>query len=154
MPSIKVDFPEDFTNRITRLGNQTDRIIGKSLEAGGEVVLAAVRDNLSAVIGRDLEYEGRSTGELLASLGVSPVDNDKDGNPNVRVGFNEPRRVQTAAKGKRSYHVATNAMIASVLEYGRHGKKGKPFMNPAKIASRKRCEAVMKEIVEREMGAI
>ena len=154
MASLKVDFPDDFTNRITRLGDQTDAIIGKALEAGGDVVLGAARSNLSAVIGSNLEYEKRSTGELLSSLGVSSVDIDRKGNPNVRVGFNEPRRVQTAAKGKRSYHVATNAMIANVLEYGRHGKSGKPFMKPAKISSRGRCESVMKDVLEREMGAI
>jgi hypothetical protein len=154
MASIKVDFPDDFSNRITRMGDQTDRIIEKTLKVGGDVVLGVVRSNLSASIGRNLKYKGRSTGELMASLGVSPVDHDRNGDPNLRVGFNEPRRVQTAAKGKRSYYVATNAMIANVLEYGRHGEKGKPFMKPAKISSRKRCEAVMKDVLEREMGAI
>jgi len=154
MARIEVILPDELTRRIDRLAEKTDAITGKALEAGGEVVLGAARGNLAAVIGKNLEYENRSTGELLSSLGVSPMDHDKNGDPNVRVGFNEPRRVQTAAKGKRSYHVATNAMIANVLEYGRHGKKGKPFMKPAQISSKNACKAAMIAAFEREMGNI
>lgn len=73
----------------------------------------------------------------------------KWGYPTVKVGFNEPRRKQSAAKGKRSYYFASNAMIANVLEYGKSGQPPKPFLKPAKSASRKACtEAMIKKFEE------
>ena len=91
MGKVQVKMPEDFLLRLSRLGDKTDEIIPKVLEAGGEVVEQKVRANLSAVIGRDTKEESRSTGELLSALGVSPAKVDRDGNYNVKVGFSEPR---------------------------------------------------------------
>jgi len=151
MATAKVIFPDELAAKIAKLAERTDEISEKALKAGGEVVLGAAKRNLAAVIGKT-KYS-RSTGELLSSLGLSPMKIDRDGNPNVRVGFNEPRRKQTAAKGKRSYHVATNAMIANVIEYGRHGKQSpKPFMKPAQSSSKSTCKAAMIAAFEREIG--
>ena len=62
----KADFklPEEFLLKISRLGSDFDRVADSVLQAGGEVVLAKVRSNLSAVIGRGTKYDSRSTGEL------------------------------------------------------------------------------------------
>lgn len=84
--------PEDFLKRLSTLGERTDEISEKVLEAGGEVVLAKVRSNLSAVVGAGTKYDSRSTGELESSLGLSSVRMDKDGNHNIKIGFAEPRR--------------------------------------------------------------
>jgi HK97 gp10 family phage protein len=111
--------PEDFLLKLSRLGEKTDQIIPKVLEAGGEVVEAKVKSNLQSVIGNDTKEESRSTGELLSALGVSSAKQDKDGNFNVKVGFSEPR-----SDGK------SNAMIAGVLEYGKSGQPPKPFLKP------------------------
>lgn len=67
---VQVKMPEDFLLRLSRLGDKTDEIIPKVLEAGGEVVEQKVRANLSAVIGRDTKEESRSTGELLSALEI------------------------------------------------------------------------------------
>ena len=140
MAKVQVKMPEDFLLRLSRLGDKTDEIISKVLEAGGEVVEQKVRANLSAVIGRDTKEESRSTGELLSALGVSPAKIDREGNYNVKVGFSEPRR-----DGR------SNAMIANVLEYGKSGQPAKPFMKPAKTAARAPCIESMKAAFEREV---
>ena len=57
MPKIEVKMPEEFLLKLSRLGDKTDEIIPKVLEAGGEVVLARVRNNLSAVVGRGIKVE-------------------------------------------------------------------------------------------------
>jgi len=106
--------PEDFLLKISKLGEKTDEIIPRVLEAGGEVVEAKVKSNLQAIIGKDTKEESRSTGDLIKALGVSPALMDKDGNFNVKVGFSEPR-----LDGK------SNAMIAGVLEYGNSGQQPK-----------------------------
>lgn len=83
------------------------------------------------------------TGELERSLGVSPVLSDKNGNLNIKIGFSEPR-----TNGE------SNAKIASVIEYGKSGQPPKPFMKPAKSASRKECMTVMINTLDEEVKSI
>lgn len=140
MAKVEFQMPEDFLLRLSKLGDKTDEIIPKVLEAGGEVVADKVRASLEAVVGRDTKEPSRSTGELAAALGVSPAKIDREGNYNVKVGFAEPR-----SDGR------SNAMIANVLEYGKIGQPPKPFLKPAKSAARKPCVAAMKNAFEEEV---
>lgn len=135
--------PEDFLLKLSRLGAKTDEIIPRVLQAGGEVVEAKVRSNLKSVIGSGTKEESRSTGELVSSLGVSPAKQDKNGNTDVKIGFSEPR-----SDGK------SNAMIASVLEYGKSGQPPRPFLKPAKSASKNDCIEAMKSRFDEEVGKL
>ena len=71
MAEVTVKLPDEFLKKLTRLGEQTDAICTKMLEAGAEVVEAKIRENLQAVIGSGTQEPSRSTGELLESLGTS-----------------------------------------------------------------------------------
>jgi len=135
--------PEEFLLKISRLGEKTDEIIPRVLEAGGEIVEAKVKSNLQSVIGKGTQEQSRSTGELISALGVSPAKQDRNGDFNVKVGFSEPR-----SDGK------SNAMIASILEYGKSGQPPKPFLKPAKSSSKKACTDAMKQRLEREVDGI
>ncbi len=143
MAKAAFKMPEDFLLKLSRLGEKTDEIIPKVLEAGGEVVEAKVKSNLQSVIGSGTKEESRSTGELISALGVSSARQDKDGNFNVKVGFSEPR-----SDGK------SNAMIAGVLEYGKSGQSPKPFLKPAKSASKSACIDAMIAAFEKEVENI
>lgn len=143
MAKVNIRMPEEFLLRLSRLGERTDEIAERALKTGGKVVIEKVRSNLRSVIGRDTQEESRSTGELLGSFGVSPAGVDNKGMHNVKIGFAEPR-----SDGK------SNAMIANVLEYGRSGQPPRPFLKPAKSASRKPCEEAMKAVFEQELGSI
>jgi hypothetical protein len=159
MAKVSIKPPDDFTAKIGRLGSMTDYAIERALDAAGKVVLDAVRGNLSGAIGSNTAYDSQSTGELMGSLGVTPVGLDNSGVSNIKIGFNEPRRVQPKGEGKRgknskkkdtkrSYKTATNAMIANVLEYGRHGQPPRPFLKPAKSASKSAALAAMQAELE------
>ena len=154
MAKATYKLPEDFLLKVSKLADKTDEIVPRVLQAGGEVVEKKVRSNLQAVIGSGIKEESRSTGELVGALGVSPAMLDRDGNFNVKVGFDEPRRQQNAAVRKRSYKERTNAMIANVLEYGKHGQPAKPFLKPAKSTSKNACIEAMKAKLESEMGNV
>ena len=143
MAKATMKLPEDFLLKISKLGEKTDEIIPRVLEAGSQVVEEKVKSNLQSVIGRDTLEESRSTGELIKALGVSPAKQDSKGDFNVKVGFTEPR-----SDGK------SNAMIAGVLEYGKSGQPPKPFLKPAKSASRKACIEAMKQKLEKEVESI
>ena len=135
--------PEDFLLKVSTLAEKTDEIIPKVLEAGGEVVKAKVKTNLQATIGSDTKLTSRSTGELVDALGITPAGVDRDGNYNVKVGFDEPRK-----DGE------SNAKIANILEYGKSGQPAKPFLKPAKTASRKPCIEAMKRKLDEEISKI
>jgi len=135
--------PEDFLLKVSTLAEKTDEIIPKVLEAGGEVVKAKVKANLQATVGSDTKLPSRSTGELIDALGVTPAGVDRDGNYNVKVGFDEPRK-----DGE------SNAKIANILEYGKSGQLAKPFLKPAKSASRNACIEAMKRKLDEEISKI
>ena len=140
MAKVDIKMPEDFLLRISRLGKDFDTVAESVLEAGGEVVLARVQSNLSGAIGQGTKYESRSTGELAGALGLSPAKLNRDGNHDIKVGFAEPR-----SDGD------SNAKIANILEYGKHGQPAKPFLKPAKTASKKACISAMKLKFEEEV---
>ena len=79
----------------------------------------------------------------MSSLGISGAKQDRDGNFNVKVGFAESR-----SDGE------SNAKIASIIEYGKHGQPAKPFLKPAKTATRKPCMNAMIAKLEEEIGKI
>ena len=143
MAKAVMKMPEEFLLKISRLGERTDEILPRVLEVGGEVVEAKVKSNLQGVIGSGTKEESRSTGELISALGISSAKQDRDGNFNVKVGFSEPR-----PDGK------SNAMIASVLEYGKSGQPPKPFLKPAKASTKKACIEAMKQKLENEVENI
>ena len=57
MAKATLKMPEDFLMKLSRLGEKTDEIIPRILEAGGEVVEAKVKSNLQNVIGNDTNEE-------------------------------------------------------------------------------------------------
>ena len=140
---MDIKLPDEFLERISKLGSDFDPVAEKVLEAGGEVVLEKVRGALSSVIGKDTKYPSRSSGELESALGLSTAKVDRSGNHNIKIGFSEPR-----SDG------GSNAKIANIIEYGKHGQPAKPFLKPAKSASRAAAVAAMQQKFEEEVGKL
>lgn len=140
MAKVDIKMPDEFLLKVSKLGSDFDPVAEKILKAGGEVVFKRTKSNLSAVIGKGTKHESRSTGELENALGVTSVRLDRNGNHNIKIGFSEPR-----SDGE------SNAKIANILEYGKHGQPAKPFLKPAKSASKSECISVMKSTFEEEV---
>lgn len=140
MAKVDIKMPDDFLLKISKLGSDFDPVAEKVLKAGGEVVFKRTKSNLSAVIGKGTKHESRSTGELEKALGVTSVRLDRNGNHNIKIGFSEPR-----SDGE------SNAKLANILEYGKHGQPAKPFLKPARSASKSECISVMKSTFEEEV---
>ena len=143
MAKATFKMPDEFLMKVSKLEERTDEILPRVLEAGAEVVEAKVRSNLSAAIGKGTKEPSRSTGELLSALGTSSAKQDRDGNFNVKVGFSEPRRDGDS-----------NAKIATILEYGKSGQPAKPFLKPAKSASKSACIQAMEQKLTEEIDKI
>lgn len=132
--------PDEFLDRLSRLGSRTDAVAERVLEAGGEVVLAKVKSALSAAVGKGTKYKSRSTGELEGAIGLSPVKQDWDGNHNIKIGFAEPHSGGV-----------TNAQLANMIEYGKSGQDARPFLKPAKSASKSACMEAMRRTLKEEV---
>jgi HK97 gp10 family phage protein len=143
MAKAEMKMPEDFLLKLSRLGDKTDEIIPRVLEAGGEVVYRQVKSNLQGVIGRGNKEDSRSTGQLVGALGVSPAKIDRKGNWDVKIGFAEPRRDGTS-----------NAKIANILEYGKSGQPPRPFLKPAKSQSKTATIEAMTAALEKELESV
>ena len=143
MAKAEVQLPEEMLTRLSQLGAKSDEIAEKMLEAGGEVLLSRVKSNLAGVIGKGTKYPSESTGELERSLGLSPAKLDRNGNHNIKVGFSEPRP-----------DGGSNAQIANIIEYGKHGQPAKPFLKPAKSASKAAVIEAMKQTFEQEVSKL
>ena len=140
MAKVDIKMPDEFLLKVSKLGSDFDPVAEKILKAGGEVVFKRTKSNLSAVVGKGTKHESRSTGELEKALGVTSVRLDRNGNHNIKIGFSEPR-----SDGE------SNAKIANILEYGKHGQPAKPFLKPARSASKSECISVMKSTFEEEV---
>ena len=130
--------PTDFEAKLSRLGDKTDDIAKTVLQASGEVVLNQVKSNLNSVL------SGKSTGELVGSLGMSPVKVNRKGDYDLKIGFAEPRK----GTGK------SNAKIANILEYGSSRQPPRPFMKPAKSQSKNAVIETMKNKLEEEINKL
>lgn len=140
MAKVDIKMPDEFLQKLSRLGSDFDEVAESVLEAGGEVVLSRVKGNLAGVVGQGTKYDSRSTGELEASLGLSPAKLNRDGNHDVKIGFVEPRK-----------DGGSNAKLANILEYGRHGQPAKPFLNPAKTQSKSAAISAMQQKFKEEV---
>ena len=143
MAKAKIKMPDDFLRRLSKLGSKTDEIAEKALNAGGEIILAKTKSNLTGVIGKGTVSESRSTGELAAALGLTKVRQDRDGNSNIKLGFSEPR-----SSGE------SNAKIANILEYGKVGQPPKPFLKPATNAVKSAVVQKMTETLDEEISKL
>ena len=140
MAKCSVSLPEDLLKKLSQLGNRTDEIATKALEAGGEVVLRQTKSNLIAAIGKDTKAPSQSTGQLVAALGLTRVLVDRNGNYNIKIGFDEYRD-----------DGSSNAGVANIIEYGKHGQPAKPFLTPAKRQVGNQALERMKQVIEEEM---
>ena len=139
MGKVKIEMPTQWLDTIAGMGNALDAAIPRALEAGGKVVLDKMKSNLRSAIGRGTKYKSRSTGKLAASLGVSPAKLNRENNLDVKVGFSENRGD------------VSNAMLANVLEYGKHGQPPQPFLKQTKSSSRKPCIEAMQTALKEEL---
>ena len=140
MARVTIEMPTTLMDQLASAAEKTDSAIPKALEAGGKVVFERMQANLRSAIGRGTKVKSRSTGKLLAALGVSPVKVNDGGNYDVKVGF---------AEGRGN---VSNAMLANLLEYGKQGQPPKPFLKQTKSSSQKPCIEAMQTVLKEELN--
>lgn len=130
---------DEYALKLSRLGKATDEVAKKAIYKGAGVVTDAVRKNLRRVLSES-KY---STGDLEESLGITPIDQDKDGNYNAKVGFDGYDQ-----KG------VPNQLKARVIESGSSKVQKRPFVRPALKESKKEAVRAMEKAVDEETKRI
>lgn len=143
MANVNIKMPDELLSKLSKLGKEQDDISARVLEAGAEVMEEKLKSAVSSAVGKDTKYESRSTGELVGAVGTSPVKIDRNGNSNIKVGFAEPH-----SEG------VSNAMLASLIEYGKTGQPPKPFMKRAKSAAKTPVKQAMIAKFEEEINKL
>lgn len=140
---MKINAGEDLIKKIGALGVNSEKIAKKAVKAGAQPVADEIRKNLEANIA-DPSYAGvgdkgsfdwkkeKSSGDLLNSLGISPVSTDKNGDVNVKIGFSGYDRKGVA-----------NKLKARAMESGTSKLRKRPFVRPAVNRTRQKSKAAM-----------
>lgn len=158
MARFQFDGVDKLVQQYDRLAKDTEKIIGAAIYKGAGVVMKNV---VGAVDGLSTDNhfgtpENPTTGPstiqkigLQRSLGIAKMRND-NGFYNVKIGFDGYNNVKT----KTWPQGQPNSMVARSIESGTSWMSKQPFMRKAEQASRGPCEAVMSEVVDKEIAKI
>lgn len=127
----------DYASKLVKLGSEYEDVAVKAVYKGAGIVADEIRKNLEEVISDE------ATGELEASLGITPIDMDKRGNFNAKVGFH----------GYDSKGVP-NQLKARTLESGSSKQPKRPFVRPAVNATRTKVNRAMADVVDEAIKKI
>lgn len=150
MPKYTVRVGEDFALKLSQLADCCDATAEKAIMAGADIVADEVRRRLEANLsdpaylgnkeGIRVKNNGKKTsGSLLDSFGITPVQKDSDGNWNAKIGFDGygPNGVP-------------NQLKARAMESGSSKQKKRPFMEPAVKVAQNRAQDTMEKIIKEE----
>jgi HK97 gp10 family phage protein len=160
MARIAFKAGEDYALKLSRLGAETDTVAKKALFAAADIVTDKVRGNLSALPTDKFRYlqngdkfNGLTEPEkqdLSDSLGITPIQNDKNGDWNVKIGFDGYGKRVTRKYPKG----VPNQMLARAVESGSSVRKKTPFVRPAVNATKQQAQETMAKIIEEETKRI
>lgn len=151
---------DDFALRLSRLATNSGEIAKKAIKAGAAIMADKIRANLEALPEdkfRHLREGEKFSGapkqqkkDLLDSLGITPVDMDRAGNWNAKVGFDGYGKMPT----KKYPKGVPNPLLARAVESGSSVRRKTPFVRPAVNAVKETVHAEMHKVVDDEIKKI
>ena len=134
---MKVLKEDGIAIKLAKLATGSEEIAKKAIYKGAGILANKIGSNLDKVL------SGDSTGEMQASLGITPIKKDRNGVWNAKVGFD----------GYDSRGVP-NAIKARVLESGSSQQKKRPFVRPAINSTKNEIISAMNKVVDDEINKI
>ena len=140
MAKATIKLPTELQKKLDNLEKQTDKITDTCLKAAAVPVKETAKRKFDQVVGhphvvkrrgRLYNYGSRVTGTLRRSIGISPVMLDKNGNPDIKIGFADAVEPET---GIRCGYLA--AIIERGVLHGSRNQPPRPFIKPAEKASK------------------
>lgn len=127
---------DEYAKKLSKLGSDAQKIAKKVVRAGANPIADEVRKGLE----KNLQGSQYSEGDLMDSLGVTPVDVDRNGITNCKVGFEGYDR-----KG------VPNALKARAMESGTSTQQKKPFIRPAVRRAKQKAIEEMGKTLDAEI---
>lgn len=137
MATVSFKKGDDYALKLSRLATGSEEIAKKAIYQGAKVVADKIKSNLEGILSPE------STGELVNSFGVTPIERDNTGNWNAKIGFD----------GYDSSGMA-NQYKARILESGSSRQPKRPFVRPAVNATKKQALEAMKKAIDDETKKI
>jgi len=136
MAKMTIQGFDEYIDKLSKLGPKMPEVAKRAVQAGVNPLADEVRKQLE----KNLQGSKYSTGDLLNSLGVTPVGVDKNGVYNAKVGFSGYDR-----KG------VPNALKARAMESGTSTQPKKPFMRPAVNRAKKKVLEEMGRSIDMDL---
>ena len=151
---------DEFAIKLSKLAAGQEKIAKKAIYAASKVVADKIKDNLNALPEekfRNLKDGEQFTGvperhkkDLIESFGITPIETDRDGNWNAKIGFDGYGSVKTEKYPKG----IPNQLLARSIESGSSVRKKKPFVRPAVTATKKQAMKIMGEVIDKEIDKL
>ena len=135
----------DFEIRLNRSATDFKKVAEKSIEAGAAVIAQKMRENLKGILSPN------ATGQLVASMGITPVKWDAAFNYNAHIGFDGYRR---PPYGEFPQGVPFQLIARSFESGAGDWRPAKPFAKPAVMATKDRVREEMTRVAEEEFKKI
>ena len=164
MAKISFNGGDDFGVRLEKLSNaDARRMIIRAVKKGAAPVADKIRKAIKALIitGEGYERHGsekhklstltkRQKEGLLESLGIAPVDVDRNGFINVKIGFDGYNKVKT----KKYPNGQPNALIARAINSGTSFREKTRFMDIAVKETKAEAIKAMDESINEDIAEI
>lgn len=146
MATIKFKNGDDYLIRLSRLETGADEIAKKAIYDGAGVVA----DRIKAELRHIPDVHGYILNDLEESFGITPMDRDRSGNWNAKIGFDG-----YGSKPTEEYpNGLPNQMMARAIESGTSFRPKHPFVRPAVTRTRQQCLDKMRERIDIETKKI
>lgn len=150
---------EEYSMRLAKLGDQTERVAGRAIYAAADVVADAMRQEIDKIpVQNGFVKQGElRTGipapakrGLQESFGITPLEKDSGGFYNVKLGFDGYNSIKTKAHPNGQ----PNQMIARSVNGGTSFLAPHPFVTTAVRKARKPALQKMEEVLDEETKKI
>lgn len=139
MAKITLKTSHDIEAKMQKLGRKSVEICKRAVYEGAGIMADQIRRNLE----KNLQGSESSTGDLVGSLGIAPIQDDGRGGVGTKVGFDGYDRKGTP-----------NALKARAMESGTSRQPARPFVRPAVKQAREPAKRAMADEVEKEIKKI
>lgn len=160
MAKMTIKAGEEWALKLGKVGDASREICNKAVKAAAGILADEIRANINALPEdsyRHLRDGDMFTGlppsqkeDLLDSLGVTPVLQDRAGWINAKVGFDGYGKYKT----KKYPKGIPNPMLAASVERGSSVREATPFVKPAIKSKKKECENEMQKIIDEEIEKV
>lgn len=160
MATIRFSKLRDYELMLGKIGDASKDICGAAIYEGAKIIADEVKNNLNSLNvttdelamlkakkGEPTYITQRAKEGLIKSFGVTPMQRDRDGIYNVKLGFDGYNDVKTKKWPKGQ----PNQLIARACESGSSAMIKQPFFREAVQKTKKKAESRMAEVLDEKI---